>query len=573
MEAGQLTREQLTDLLRDSRDHAKYCRESLRVLDRLGSREPMELWPSQKKLNDTILAQRRLNKPVRILILKTRRSGFTLGVCGHMFKDVTSMPGRKATVIADKYKPAGLEAFNYLKHFQENYVPFERHDCKMFLPDLMAMAEGKHLEWDGDRRAEVLSAESREVRGGGRHFVLGDELAFWEAPEVTLPGLLGMVPELPETTIILQSTANGVGGEFWRLWHLYSDPLTASGWVTLFFGWLEHPLYQAPVDDPVKFEASLDDEEKMLRSLHNARLEQLAWRRNIIQTQLGGSVDMFHQEYPTTPEEAFLTTGRPALDSHAIAAQPAADGAVGELKIISAFPRDRLIFQADASRQGSLEIFKQPQPNRQYVMGADPSKGVDVSTAKRGEDPDYAVAIVADADTGEQVARLRARIRPGAFAKYVALLGRFYNWAYIVPESNDAGFIDALLETTYAIERLYEMERDPTDRKSTRLKEIGFETTTLTRSWLVTAIDDALMDGSIIVHGRVDIMEMRTFVIKPNGKAEHAVGCHDDCVLAWALLVIGLRRFARLRLKPVQLESGRAKLITRYGAPKKEDDD
>src|SRR5580698_7356575 len=46
-------------------------------------------------------------------------------------------------------------------------------------------------------------------------------------------------------------------------------------------------------------------------------------------------------------------------------------------------------------------------------------------------------------------------IRPGAFADYLARLGRWYNWAYLVPESNDAGFIDAMVRTGYPLQQIY----------------------------------------------------------------------------------------------------------------------
>jgi hypothetical protein len=36
-----------------------------------------------------------------------------------------------------------------------------------------------------------------------------------------------------------------------------------------------------------------------------------------------------------------------------------------------------------------------------------------------------------------------------------------------------------------------------------------------------------------------------TFVIKPNGKAEHNAGCHDDTVIALGLAVVGIEQMPR----------------------------
>ena len=109
------------------------------------------------------------------------------------------------------------------------------------------------------------------------------------------------------------------------------------------------------------------------------------------------------------------------------------------------------------------------------------------------------MGFIADADTGDQVALRRARIRPVAFAEYFALVCRWYNWAFMVPEANDAGFIDAILRTGYPLECIYQRQRDPTDRRSSRIEEIGFETTNLTRDWLIAAAEDAVRNQTISI--------------------------------------------------------------------------
>jgi hypothetical protein len=222
----------------------------------------------------------------------------------------------------------------------------------------------------------------------------------------------------------------------------------------------------------------------------SATLAQLAWRRKTIEIECRGNVDLFHQEYPTTAVYAFLASGRPAFDNKAIQRMPISDVTTGELKVYGDGPIDRMRFEIGT--RGALTIFKQPEPGQTCVIGADPSKGKDVSSDQRGNNPDYSVGFLIDAATGEQVGLLRARIRPAAVADYLALLGKWFRWAYLVPESNDAGCIDALLRTGYPLEAIYRRPRDPTDQHPGRLDDIGFETTALTRSWLVSAADDAI---------------------------------------------------------------------------------
>jgi len=211
MSPTDLTLEQRYELGRDFDHHPTFCEESLSIRDLSGSVVPLILSPGQLKLDAAIERQRARKKPIRLAVLKTRRSFFTAGVCSEIFHAVPFYPGRKATVVADTYKPAGKEAFDYLLQFQRRYKPFSRHGARLKLPSIVKDTQ-QEIQWANGSGIEVLSAEKGEIRGGGRHWLLGDEAAFWRAAEVTLTGLLNMVPDLPETAIIIQSTAHGIGG-------------------------------------------------------------------------------------------------------------------------------------------------------------------------------------------------------------------------------------------------------------------------------------------------------------------------------------------------------------------------
>jgi hypothetical protein len=542
-----LTRAAISTIYGQFHDHGTFCRESIKIRNLQGSVVPFELYPGPWKLAEAIRRQRLQKKPVRIVVLKTRRSFFTAGVCAEMFHDIPFFPGRKGLIIADRYKPAGFEAFDYLVQFQRTYKSFTREGIRLTLPELVRDSQEK-CEWQNGSSVEVFSADTGEVRGAGKHFILCDEVAFWRDPSRTLTGVLNMVPYLPDTTVIIQSTANGIGGEFYEMCQKAQDPANDGGWEFLFFGWLEHPVYSLPLNPGLaaKLKATLTPEEVTLQRVHGATLEQLNWRRKTIAVECRGDVELFNQEYPTTAFDAFLASGRPAFDHKAIQLMPVVNGRAGELKVDEEGPIRRLRFEIGG--RGALTIFKAPEPGHTYVIGADPSKGRDVSSDQRGKNPDYSVGFVVDAATGEQVGLLRARIRPVAFAEYLALLGKWYRWAYLVPEANDAGFIDALVQTGYPLEAIYHRQRDPTDRRPPRMEDIGFETTALTRSWLVSAADDAIRGMGITIHSVVVAQECRTFVIKPNGKKEHQEGCHDDCVFALALAAIGMRFAPKARI-------------------------
>lgn len=567
----ELTLKQMHDFVGIAKNRAVYCEHSLRIRDEGGSLLPMRPRPGQLKAFAKISELEQKGKPIRLVVLKTRRSNFTAGICAEMFRNAQFWPGRKGTIIADRYRPAGLEAFGYLETFQENYVPLRVHEKAMKAPSIVKDTQ-MVMKWDTDSQIEVMSADVGEIRGGGRHDLLCDEAAFWRNSELTLAGALNMVPSgMPGTMVVVQSTANGVGGDFYDLCMKAQDPLNESGWSFLFFGWLEHTPYRTPVEFPDKLMRSLDKEERNLMDMHGATLEQLNWRRLKIATECLGKVDLFHQEYPTTPQEAFLTTGRPALDHKGLGRMVIMPGVAGELQVIQEFPRVKLALQP--GDHGALHVFRVPELGRRYAAGADPSHGVDASVEKRGRDPDYAVAWISDADTGEQVAMLRERLRPNAFAEYLALLCQWYNWAYVCPEANDPGFIDALI-LKYRIELIYNRRRDPTDRRSIMPDEIGFLTTAQSRLWLVAAVDDAVREGTTMIHSAVALDEHYKFVIKPNGKAEALTG-HDDTVLAHSFAIMMRRTMPRRTSAYVdhRQPDGRRPGAVQYGKRNRDDDE
>src|SRR5690606_10310059 len=112
--------------------------------------------------------------------------------------------------------------------------------------------------------------------------------------------------------------------------------------------------------------------EKQLVKLFNLSLEQLNWRRNTIKNKCSGSVDTFHQEYPSTAEEAFLTSGRPRFDIPILREYLAQceDGQRGYLERVG----DNIKFIPDPN--GYIEVWSKPNKGYENFIGADVAKGL-----------------------------------------------------------------------------------------------------------------------------------------------------------------------------------------------------
>lgn len=543
-------------------DHPSFCRGALTIRDKTGQTVPLVLTPAQRKIAAAVAQQEKQGKPVRIVALKARQVHMSVGVASLIFRRVAFLPGQQAMAFGDLYKSA-KNLWSYYQQFDASYRPY----LGLKKLALKSQQKDRRLEWEQASWIEVQSADSVTT---GRSYSLRhlhlSEYAFYRDAATLMTGLMQTVPDDPDTTIIVESTANGLGDPFHQLWERASDTNSKSGWLAVFFAWWEHPEYSRPLEEPLAyFERSLTSEEQALRRQFSLTLEQLNWRRWAIANKCEGSLDRFHQEYPSTPEEAFLTSGRPRFDLASIARQPRMDSPLaGELERVQVGTREALQFVPRADGSGALRVWKRPAEGHRYAIGADPSKGRDVGAAQGRTDPDYSCAQVLDADTGEQVAVLRERLTPYEFAQYVADLARWYNGAHICPESNELGFIEGLLQTRYPIDCIYRRQRDAADRRTPRLEEIGWLTTAASKPQLISTLDRALRELSVIVHDPVTLGELRTFVYKPSGRQEATDGCHDDCAIALALAIVGLMTMPRLTARE-EMRAGEEYKAMRYG--------
>lgn len=535
-------------------DHPKWCAECLTIADKQAKVVPLKLSPAQLRLNSVIRRQREKGRPVRIVALKARRVHMSVGVAAEFFHQVPFTPGQHGMVIAHQSK-ASKELYDYYRKFQADYKPY---GGLIRLPNIIRNNQDDGLGWDNDSYIQIGTAKNVQT---GRTFSLRflhlSEFAFWPNASTLMTALMQSVPQDPETMVIVESTANGVGGPFYELVKRASDPANASDWILVFFAWWEHPEYVMDLEMPSQdFQASLGripryGDELNEQRAYNLTNRQLRWRRWCIDNNCEGSVETFRQEYPGNPEEAFLTSGRPRFDHTCLSRHRVVrDGLVGELEQQSIGTRTQVVFIEKEDGRGALTVYKRPDLNRRYVIGADPASGIDILEGKAAgrSDPDWCVAQVLDVDTGEQVAKLRARMEPAAFAVYLYDLGRWYNWAYEVIEANrnGLGVIQEMLRLAYPVEMLYHRDRKADDRIRGELHQIGFLTDTVTRPQLISSLDQALREYAISIRDPNTIQELRTFVIMADGKPVGQVGCHDDEVMSMALAVVGLHAAPRV---------------------------
>jgi hypothetical protein len=555
-----LLKQHLALIEADFRDHRKWAEETLPVTTKAGNVIPYRLAPGPLKLWHAIQKQREAEQAVRVIVLKSRQVYISTEVAAYYTQEVAFNRGQRAFVVSLDTDSAE-NIHGYYKQFVEGYQPF-RGVVKMLPHQVFA----RDITFEGGGYIKIETANNLQ---GGRSFRLNhlhlSEYAFYRDAMKMAAGLVNAVPHAPHTSIIKESTANGVENEFHEDWLEASDPTSGSAYLAVFLGYWEHPENRLPVADPARFQDSLTRDELEEQKRYQLTLHQLMWRRVMIQDVCRGSVELFRQEHPGNPEEAFLQSGRPRFSREHMARMPVIDPPlVGELEAFQNSPVSRVI-SILPNNPGSVVIYQKPAKGRSYVIGVDVAEGIDVSekdSAKK--DPDYTVACVLDRDTGEQVAKLRGRIWPSEAGPQVATLAEWYNWAFVVPERNSVGvaLIDALKLAGYPLYLIFSGQptADDMDPGKMEFMRLGWSTSPVSRVQLISALDESIRTLSVLVRDRHTLSELRTFVIWPNGAAKAQRRKHDDEVIALALANIGIRfapsdtRLSQLRaLQPASM--------------------
>lgn len=126
-----------------------------------------------------------------------------------------------------------------------------------------------------------------------------------KTPKQLVQSIVSGIAYKENTFIAYESTARGVGNFFYEEWQRAIRG--ESAFKPFFLAWFEFEDNMMRIKDYPKFIKSLSEYEQMLFGL-GATLEHLMWRRNKIKEY--SDEWRFMMEFPSTPDEAFQSTGR-----------------------------------------------------------------------------------------------------------------------------------------------------------------------------------------------------------------------------------------------------------------------
>ena len=376
--------------------------------------------------------------------------------------------------------------------------------------------------------------------------------------KTTLTSLFQTIPDIPESCIIIETTAKGEG--FAK--DFYENE--TNGFTKIFISWIADDSYRIDlpigqyfdlyesVDSPFGNEVgtkntieaelkfwSTSNEYEDLFALHHEAMCRLAWRRKIINEKCFGDVDLFRQEYPLTIQDAFSTTSSFVFPIRQVEEQLERNK---EQNIVSNnfnFINDNITRdQLFKSKHGRIRIYEHPEPKALYVIGGDGAQGID------GGDPSSLFCL--RVPEMYEVFSFSDIIAPSEYGAMASYLSRLYNNALLGIEINDKGGFAAIesIRENYPTTNLYYRR----GLKALPLKDIryGWHTNEFTRSVMVEDLKIILKNRELQIFSTEVLNQIRTFVKLKNGKLAAAYGKKDDLVLA-AMIAVQMARNIKIR--------------------------
>ena len=263
--------------------------------------------------------------------MKGRQGGTSTYVQGRFYHNLWRTARVKRAFILTHEQPATDNLFGMAKRFHE-YHPEGRAK-----PTLIA-GNAKELIFGHNNCGYQVSTAGSKETGRSATFQLfhGSEVAFWPNAEDHATGAFQTVGDAEGTEIILESTAQGIGNFFYRT--AQAAIRGQSEYEAVFIPWFWGDDYRR--DCPESFEPSKEWQEYGFA--HKLEWDQLYWawlKNRELANSISASLDepcwKFKQEYPSTFDEAFQSSGDSFIPAmHVLRARKPAKEVIGTGPVI-----------------------------------------------------------------------------------------------------------------------------------------------------------------------------------------------------------------------------------------------
>ena len=526
--------------------------ENLKIVNKQSQLVPLHHNIAQLKVYNAMQLQIKYGLPVMLLIYKARQEGISTYIEACIFERINRKDNWHGCVVSVDDTSTN-KVFKMCEIYQQEMPEEKKRRTDR--------SSAKEIRYAAPHRSSLLcqTAGTKTLgRGGTTQGVHATEVTFWANAERQLLGLLQEVPDAPDTMIVLETTANGVGNAFskryWaavkRMRDLYKvedgvkeiDPTVLRGYLPIFLSWQDFPEYQTPLPPGCSEVPGITPEmmeyvkegEAMGITLSS---EQIYFALLTIQNKCGGDIDLFKQEYPRTAREAERATGRVVfspidLDIMGQCCKPP----VANVEFYEA-EGGKVKYRHVNRRANCWSVWKWPKRNHSYCCFGDVAEGVLSDTNNPKSDPDRSVAGVLDRNDFDLPATYYGRPDTIEFAEQMILGAKYYNFAWSSPEMNSIGqsILDAFKRADYPFIYNREYKEETVQREDSQ--KLGWKTTTLTRKPMIADLQTVVKEQELSVYDIRVVEEMRVFIWTAQGKPQAEKGEHDDCVIMVAGLI------------------------------------
>lgn len=456
---------------------------------------------------------------ISLLILKGRQQGFTTVVTALQLAYSITHRNFQGFTLADKSDNSEAIFQNKAK-FPYSQLPDVLHPTEKFNNRKQLLFEKINSSWAVDTATKDVG-RSRTV-----NFFHGSECAFWKDGIAPIQGALGEA--FTKNCIkIYESTANGYN-DYQKMWD-------SGVHINCFYAWWETKEYSISFRSEEMMQDFLHtidtkkgwiwDRLRWLRDEKHLGPEQLFWYWNKYDKYL--DKDLIKQEYPCTPHEAFLLSGKNVFDTAII------------LDRLSRLPKPLkvgyFIYDYDGlrisnvrwvnDRSGYIKIYQLPNTPAvtEYCIGGDTA----------GDGSDFFTGHVLDAKTGEQVAVLQHQFDSDQYTRQMYCLGMYYKWALIGIEANFDSYPIMELQRLGYPKQFTRMAQDTFTGKTE--KRFGFKTTSLTRPTIISRLIEVVREHCETICDKATLEELLTIIRNEKGRIEAPQGGHDDMMMGLAI--------------------------------------
>lgn len=508
-------------LARVNADPNLWLRNFVKIVDNSGNMVPFQLNEQQCHFIEDMT---KFN-----IILKARQLGFSTMSLGLCLWQAVNKPNTNYLIVSYK-QDSSTSLFEKLKQMYYS-MPHDKYE----FPKVKRDNRGEFLFENGSRIQCVVAGLKELSRGSTYQYILLSEFAFYSNHEKILLAIEQSLAKNEESRVVIETTANG----FNYFQSLFMSAYKGKSKYKFFF----YPWFASAYNKQFAFEyeeamtwwktqnkgnklysKDLEPDEIALHT-KGVTLKMITWRRWKL---LDMTLQDFQQEFPSSPFEAFITSGFSVFDQTKIVA--VIDNVIPSLP----FAEMTLVIPQSLHKYvgKGLNVYHLPKRGKRYYAGVDTASG-------SGAD-DSAMSVLDD--DGVQVAVFYSNKVPvHVFASVVNEIGKWYNYAFLVVERNSYGLpMLERLRKDYDYLNLFKHKQF--DQRGKRKNQLGWLTTNVTKSAMITDFKEQFEEDMLLLNCLETLEQMRIFV-DTDGRLANKRGDnnHDDCVIATSLAVQGIK--------------------------------